>query len=376
MSVVINTNSAATIAAGNLAESNRMLQKSLNRLSSGSKIVNASDDAGGVAVAARLSAAAVRTQGAIGNISSALSFLQQQDSALKTGSKIMQRMNELQILFRDDTKSTDDKAQYTTEFDKLKAQYVAAVRNAQFNGIDMMKSAGAIDVTVNEGLSQYSLSNLSTYVSDASSWTIDGGYHSMTGTAIVNPIGSTDDGNLVLKVFDGAVETSATIAVAEGETLGEIVDNINASTLAVTASISSDGFLKLTADNAGDEFYVHGDTTNAVRDALGLTEGSRAGSVITDGSVADASSDTLDEIQNLATARAKNGADQSVLEYYSELATATKINFEAAVSRIMDVDVAQESTQLARWNTLVQAGTAMMAQANGSTLSALSLLRS
>lgn len=63
------------------------------------------------------------------------------------------------------------------------------------------------------------------------------------------------------------------------------------------------------------------------------------------------------------------------MQYYSELATATKTNFESAVSRIMDVDVAQESTQLARWNTLVQAGTAMMAQANGSTLSALSLLK-
>ena len=50
MSVVINTNSAATIASNNLSASNAMLQRSLNRLSSGSKIVNASDDAGGVAV--------------------------------------------------------------------------------------------------------------------------------------------------------------------------------------------------------------------------------------------------------------------------------------------------------------------------------------
>ena len=58
MSVIINTNTAASIASSNLSASNAMLQKSLNRLSSGSKIVNASDDAGGVAVAARLGAAA------------------------------------------------------------------------------------------------------------------------------------------------------------------------------------------------------------------------------------------------------------------------------------------------------------------------------
>ena len=72
MSVVINTNTAATIASNNLSASNAMLQRSLNRLSSGSKIVNASDDAGGVAVAARLSAASKRASVSNGNIANGL----------------------------------------------------------------------------------------------------------------------------------------------------------------------------------------------------------------------------------------------------------------------------------------------------------------
>ena len=59
MSVVINTNYSATVAANNLAVSNSMLQKSLNRLSSGSKIVSPADDAGGLAVSMKLSAAAI-----------------------------------------------------------------------------------------------------------------------------------------------------------------------------------------------------------------------------------------------------------------------------------------------------------------------------
>ena len=75
MSVVINTNFSATIAANNLAASNDMLQKSLNRLSSGSKIVNPADDAGGLAVSMKLSAAA-RRQGAVAiNIGNSVSFL-------------------------------------------------------------------------------------------------------------------------------------------------------------------------------------------------------------------------------------------------------------------------------------------------------------
>jgi len=57
------------------------------------------------------------------------------------------------------------------------------------------------------------------------------------------------------------------------------------------------------------------------------------------------------------------------------LNAANKANYESAISKIMDVDVAEESTQLARWNTLVQAGTAMVAQANGQSQNVLTLLR-
>jgi flagellin len=63
------------------------------------------------------------------------------------------------------------------------------------------------------------------------------------------------------------------------------------------------------------------------------------------------------------------------LGFASELVTVNKANLEAANSRITDVDVAAESTQLARWNVLVQAGTSMLAQANQSALGALRLLQ-
>jgi len=71
MSVTINTNSAATIAKNNLNSSNTMLQKSLNRLSSGLKITAPSDDAGGLAVSIKLSAAIKRTDAVHTNIMNA-----------------------------------------------------------------------------------------------------------------------------------------------------------------------------------------------------------------------------------------------------------------------------------------------------------------
>jgi flagellin len=80
-------------------------------------------------------------------------------------------------------------------------------------------------------------------------------------------------------------------------------------------------------------------------------------------------------IQNVATFRAENGAEQSRLGFAGELLTVNKANLEAASSRITDVDVATESTQLAKWNILVQSGTAMLAQANQSAQVALKLLQ-
>jgi flagellin len=79
-------------------------------------------------------------------------------------------------------------------------------------------------------------------------------------------------------------------------------------------------------------------------------------------------------IETLAQRRAQNGAEQSRLSYALDMLKVNKTNLEAANSRIIDVDVASESTQLARYNILQQAGTAMLAQANQSTQSILRLI--
>jgi flagellin len=96
-------------------------------------------------------------------------------------------------------------------------------------------------------------------------------------------------------------------------------------------------------------------------------------------SIAGAGSISVDTItkaiQGVAQMRATNGAEQSKLGFSSELLTVNKANLEAANSRIVDVDVAEESTQLARWNILVQSGTAMLSQANQSTQSVMRLLQ-
>ena len=79
-------------------------------------------------------------------------------------------------------------------------------------------------------------------------------------------------------------------------------------------------------------------------------------------------------ITQIASDRATVGSNQVSLNMYQEQLGIVKDNLSAANSRIKDVNVAEESTEYARYNILVQAGTAMLAQANTSTQSALRLL--
>ena len=80
-------------------------------------------------------------------------------------------------------------------------------------------------------------------------------------------------------------------------------------------------------------------------------------------------------IQNLSEKMATNGAESSRLQFALDALSIQKVNVEAANSRIFDVDVAAETTRLARANILVQSGAAMLAQANAASQIALKLLQ-
>jgi flagellin len=275
MSVVINTNYSATVAANNLNSSHSMLEKSLNRLSSGTRIVNPSDDAGGLAVSMKLSAAAKR-QGAVStNLGNSTSFLQTQDGALKVAGKVLDRMSELKTLYNDPTKNASDLSNYDSEFTSLQSQ-LTSLTSEKFNGVALFGSGAGLTVAATE---------------------------------------------------DGGSSTSITLAARDLSSTSSGIGSITASSV---SSLGSSGL-----------------TLSTITDA----------------------------IQHVATMRASNGAEQSRLGFASELLTTNKANLEAATSRIMDVDVAEESTQLARWNTLVQAGTAMLSPANGTSQTALRLLQ-
>src|SRR6266516_2878743 len=151
--------------------------------------------------------------------------------------------------------------------------------------------------------------------------------------------------------------------------LGEYIDDLSTKDFN-GVSLFGGATLNVTTDSEGNTFGMSGvDLSNtAYTTATGDDVSTTAGATT-------ALTDVKAAITQLASDRATVGANITRLSYTSEQLGVLHDNLSAANSRIKDVDVADESTQFARYNILVQAGTAMLAQANANPQSALRLLQ-
>ncbi len=289
---VINTNIQAIAAARNLNASQEMLGRSLARLSSGSKIVNPSDDAAGLAVSEKLGAQNRRVKAAVNNVQNAVSYVQTADGFMGGMTKILSRMSEIAILAKDVTKNSTDIDLYSQEFIALQDQLRATI------GGTTGDIGGLADVAAPLG----AFNGISLFGS--------------TSTGLVITIGQ---------------------AVGQEMTIGD-------------SNLRDGDMLSI----------IQQDSSGAY--TLDLTDTGAIGAI-------------TDAIQDVATERSSLGASQSRLELAATTLQVEYENLGSAISRIRDVDVAEESTQLAKYNILVQSGTAMLAQANQAPRSVLQLLQ-
>ena len=323
MPIVVNSNASATEASFNLSRNNEALRKSLGRLSSGKRISNPADDAGGLAVAYKLNSTINRSYATIQNAQNSLSYLQVQDSSLATVGKILDRMAELRTMAQDITKNSGDIENYSKEFIELQSQ-LSQIKEEKFNGISLFAVHAG---TAASSKAQLSSTTGGVYV-DASGASIS--YTKFGRELITHPSGNTGNGSISLNVTN--LQFVLSLNTTSGVNLGGI-SNSNA----------------ITSTNIGGDNYI----TN-----------------IRDVSV----SAFINAIEKLADARAENGAEQNRIMNSINLLQTNVTNLEAAHGRIMDADIALESTRFARYNVLVQASAAMTAQANQMTNIALSLL--
>ncbi len=325
MPIVVNTNSAATSASLNLSKANNALRQSLARLSSGSRITNPAEDAGGLAVAYKLDSHAKRTEAVLNNHQNALSYLQLQDGALQTIGGIVNRMAELRTMAADITKNSDDIENYSKEFRELQSQ-LKQIKLEKFNGIRLFGDEDSSG-------SETGLTNLNT--TDGTTGGVTHKKHSFE--LFTHPSGDAADGSISLNVINLEFVLSVGTLTPPSGTGQTSVDLLGESNTASSGGVDASGF---------------------VNDITSVSIGQ-----------------FTDVIQKVADARAENGAEQQRVMTSYDLHSQNLVNLEAARGRIMDADIALESTRFARNNVLVQASASMTAQANQLTNVALTLLQ-
>jgi flagellin len=332
MSINISTNTAALRAGSYLAQNNTKLQRSFDRLASGRKLSSPIEDPGGLAVSMKLSASINRLAGAQNNVQNAQSFLEVQDGMLDTVGRIIDRMSELKgLASQDPMKSDQDRASYNNEFRDLQVQ-LYNISQQTFNGVSLFanhvtKADGTTDSTT-----QILFSAENTTRSNDNTLTI---FTSTEGSA-----GSK------VSVFKSSLLSALTL-----QTNKDLAGEVGA-----TAYWSL-----VNADN--------GDATNK----LVTFAASEIGNTISLGQISVGV--ITQALENVSYLRAQNGGSQSRLAFNLESLTQQKTNMRAALGRIVDVDIAEESTNVAKYSILNQAAASMLAQANASSDVALMLLR-
>ena len=180
--MVINTNTTASAATRNLANSTALLSKSLARLSSGSKITTPEDDAAGLAQSIKFEAQMNRNNAVRSNVGNAISFTQTQDGFLQKVQSSLDRMSELSVLSQDITKTNTDRSNYSVEFEQLQ-NYISDIGTKDFNGVNLFASAGSA-VTIDSDASKFTMNAV-----DMASATVATGLaniYNSTSSAITN----------------------------------------------------------------------------------------------------------------------------------------------------------------------------------------------
>jgi flagellin len=142
MSSTINTNISSIISQNALSKNQRAMQKTMESLSTGSRINRASDDATGLAIAENMKTQINGLNAAVRNANDAISLLQTADSAMGAIGDMLQRMRELGVLAQNDTYSTAQRVAMNDEFVALQSEIDRIAENTQWNGMDLLNGTG------------------------------------------------------------------------------------------------------------------------------------------------------------------------------------------------------------------------------------------
>ena len=374
MAITVNTNVTALNAQRNLNKTNNALNVSIQRLSTGSRINSAKDDAAGLQISNRLTSQINGLDVAAKNANDGISIAQTAEGAMQESTNIMQTMREKALQSANGTNSADDRAAIQKEVSALSTELDRIANTTSFGGqklLDGSFGSRALQVgsevgeTINLTLNSTKASDLKTNISTQAlnatavgtvttgkvksgfSVTANGVTAKLSSAQLTKAVGS--DGKLDLsKVAEELNKQSGKTGISAGVSGSQLTLISKDKTKSVGAGKSASGTLS---------------SVSMAEIDMSTQSGSNKALLVIDASLKQIDSQRADlgALQNRLSSTISN------LENISE-------NSAAGRSRIMDVDFAKETTNMTKQQILQQAGGAMLAQAKALPQAALSLL--
>jgi flagellin len=378
MGMQINTNIAANNTYRNLTATQNDMSKSLEKLSSGLRINRASDDAAGLTVSEALKSQVGGLTVASRNAQDGISVVQTAEGSLSEVQSILQRVRDLAVQAGNDSNNKDSRIAITTEVNALTKELTRIGDSTNFNGtqlLDGSQSSLSFQVGANGDASSQIKVNLSganvNAIATAIGTTNVGESFDITGAT-----GLTGIQNFSIANANGSTTTVATAALgATAVDAKTVVAALNADknfSGSLIASVDVNGGVNVKSLTGGTVAATAPSTLFAAATLQPTTGGLDFSSAAGAASAIDA----VDlQLAAVSTARADLGAVQNRFESVVKTLAVSTENLTAAGSRIRDTDMASEMVKYTRSSILVQAGTAMLAQANQGNQGVLKLLQ-
>ncbi|WP_312924742.1 flagellin [Stutzerimonas nitrititolerans] len=392
MALTVNTNIASLNTQRNLSTSSSALSTTMQRLSTGSRINSAKDDAAGLQISNRLTSQVNGLGVATKNANDGISLAQTAEGALQQSTNILQRMRDLSLQAANGSNSTSEREALDGEVQQLQKELDRISNTTTFGGRKLLDgSFGVASFQVGSAANEI----ISVGIDEMSADSLRGTYYTASGTAGAPTSGGTVTISVSGAAVDGAASGVTTLEVemkgtetAEQAT-AKIAAAINDANIGIGAF--ADGTTINYVSKGGEN--ASGATVSAVSglavSGAGITGGGFTSTTAVSGSAASVKEIDIstakgaqaavlvidDALKMIDSQRADLGAIQN--RFDNTIANLQNIgeNVSAARGRIQDTDFAAETANLSKNQILQQAGTAILAQANQLPQAVLSLLQ-
>jgi flagellin len=366
----VSTNASAMKTYRAFSAAQSKLEQSIERLSSGLRINKSSDDTEGAATVTRLSNRVRGLQHARKNSKQSVDMLQTAESALNDIHGILARMRELSVQAASDNVNTNDRYTLNMEYQQLKAEVNRIAQATEYNEIKLINgSQKAVINATKAGVGIDSIVSAGHGGQEVVSGTYTFESSQPSSLKLINQ--NTGETEIIDFTQPGAgeVKTHQFSNLGISITFNENFNPANLTDLSFDATTTG-GVIQIGADDSDDSKLSYSIADATIK---GLLIDHTAIDTLADAqSTINALDNAIDVIND---DRSYIGSIQNRLEFSALNAASSVENLQASISTIRDVDYALEAMELAKYQILVQSGSAMMVQANQLSQTVLSLMQ-